>query len=254
MRLWLPILVLASIMVSAGTGRADQPAPASSPGSFRPLRLHFTRHAETVANRTGVYNSRNLNVLSDEGELQTERLTRKLLEGPRFDRVCVSPVPRAQKTILPYLRKTGQVAQVWPALAECCWQKDHRPSLSARLLEGRPVSIPPELSSHLTLDGAPSTRWYDDSSYSSGLLQVRRLVDQIRETLGGSGLEVLMVGHSGNGSHMLELLMGREPAGKIKVDNAEPTVLEENRGGTFRLLVLNGRRVGSGSPRSAADR
>src|SRR5262245_58487266 len=86
----------------------------------RPTRIGFVRHGETVANKTGVYNSKNLNVFSDGGEQQVERLTQRLKAMPKFDAICVSPIPRALNTLVPYLRDTGRKAEVWPSLAECC--------------------------------------------------------------------------------------------------------------------------------------
>ncbi|MBI4859742.1 MAG: histidine phosphatase family protein [Candidatus Riflebacteria bacterium] len=224
-----------------------------------PTRFHFARHGETVANRTGVYTTQTLNVLSAEGEAQVERLTARLAgwtasHAPRpsragsfgFDVICVSPVPRAMSSILPYLRSTGSTAEVWPALAECCHQKPEPESPGATLPEGKPVQIDPDRSAFFTLEGAPSRRWPAPKNFVQGIAQVRLLVRQLKQRFDGSGKSVLLVGHACNGSLMMEMLLGREPRRAIKIDNAMISVLEETWKGGYRLIQLNGKQVSGG--------
>lgn len=218
-----------------------------------PTRLHFVRHGETVANATGVYRSANLNVFSTRGEEQVRRLTRRLLAAPRFDVICVSPIPRAMKTIRPFLVESHSVAEIWPALAECCHQKDHTPVPDARLPLGGPIKISAADAPYFKLAGPDAARWYSPETYAEGLVQVRTLARQIRDRFGGTGKTVLLVGHGINGSLVLAALLGRELKTTIRLDNGEDTILEERPDGTWRLVQVNGRPVAKRAPAPVAE-
>ena len=75
------------------------------------------------------------------------------------------------------------------------------------------------LSDELRLPNAPD--------YNSGLAQVAAATSEFRERFAGG--TVLLVGHSGQGGHMLHNLTGKW----IKLDNAKPirvTLTHEGRG------------------------
>ena len=52
-----------------------------------------------------------------------------VLSGWSFDRIITSPLQRALQTIAPYLAATQQRAEIWPEIAEACWQ-DEREALA----------------------------------------------------------------------------------------------------------------------------
>ena len=107
--------------------------------------LVFVRHAETVANATGQYSSSTIDRFSSLGESEVKTLTTKLEKEPFFDRIFVSPSPRALRTIAPYLRATHQRATIWPLLYECC--TGHRPADAHPLVSnGDPASKYPKVS------------------------------------------------------------------------------------------------------------
>lgn len=59
--------------------------------------ITFIRHAESVANRDGIWNGRSDGQLSEEGELQTKALGARFADA-RFDVVVSSPLERARLT------------------------------------------------------------------------------------------------------------------------------------------------------------
>jgi broad specificity phosphatase PhoE len=175
--------------------------------------LTFVRHGETVANSTSVYNERTLNSFSDKGQKEVFDLTQRLVSGPSFDRILVSPAPRVLKTIAPYLRAKGLRATIWPLLYECC--TGHRPkgAHATQFTYGEPIKIPSDLANLFILE--PSHDRYPVApQYNQGLAQVDASVSEFRKLY--SKGRVLLVGHSGQGGHFIHELTGKW----IKLDNA----------------------------------
>ncbi len=190
--------------------------------------LTFARHAETMANASGHYNSRTLNSFSDLGKREVAALVTKL--PARFDRILVSPSPRALYTIAPYLRSTNQRALLWPLLYECCTGRRPHGAHPTPFKFGELIQIPADLKGLFILlkgeDRLPVAPTYDE-----GLAQVDQAVREFRARFAGGA--VLIVGHSGEGGHMIHELTGRW----IKLDNAEPirlTLSSGDRGPTRR--------------------
>jgi broad specificity phosphatase PhoE len=174
----------------------------------------FVRHGETVANATGRYNERTLNTFSDLGEKQVAALTDRLVKGPRFDRIYVSPSPRAMRTIAPYLAKVHQKAEIWPLLYECCTGRRPKGAHATKFSWGPKVTIPADLSGLFTLIPGES-RLPVAPDYNSGLAQVTAtMAEWSRFPAGG---RVLLVGHSGHGGQFIYGLTGK----RKKVENAK---------------------------------
>jgi broad specificity phosphatase PhoE len=174
--------------------------------------LTYVRHAETVANATGRYNTRTLNTFTAKGDRQVATLTEALLKERPWDVILVSPSPRALKTIAPYLAKSGRRATVWPLLYECCTERPRQPE-AARFGWGAPVEIPKEIAAHFVVpEGAklPAPR-----NYGEGLAQVSATV---REFAAFRGKRILLVGHSAHGGQFLRRLNGKA----YHIQNAEP--------------------------------
>ena len=108
------------------------------------MNVTILRHGQTVGNATGDYSTQANDVLSAVGVEQAERLAAGLA-GYQFDAIYCSPLERALKTIAPYLRENGRSAEVWPELAEVCWQADHTAPIPTRDQPPRPVTVEPEL-------------------------------------------------------------------------------------------------------------
>lgn len=178
------------------------------------VQLTFVRHAETVANATGVYNSKTLNVFSEKGQRQVAELTERL-RGKKFDRVLVSPSPRALRTIEPYLRESGQKAFVDPLLYECCTGRRPagvRPADSFGY--GAKVELPEGLGILFTVE-PQADRLPAPKDFAEGLAQVEAWTRSFwsREPAG----RILVVGHSGQGGEAIFRLTGR----RIHVENAK---------------------------------
>lgn len=218
----------------------------------RPTRLHVVRHAETVANQTGKYTKETLNVLSERGEEQRRQLTDRLLAQPKFDLIIVSPVPRAMMSIRPYLVASKAVAEIWPAIAECCHQKDKTIDPAALLPKGSDIKIKPEDAACFRTAEPDESRWYAPADYAQGIKQVEHLAAQIHARFSGSGKNVLLIGHGINGSLLIAKLLGRKLDLKVNLENAQETLLEETPGGAWRLVTHNGRPVKDKAPAPAA--
>lgn len=168
--------------------------------------LVFVRHGETFANATGRYNSKTLNEFSDKGKSEVEALTGRLLRQPKFDRILVSPSPRALRTIAPYLKATHQKATVWPLLYECC--TGHRPKNAAatHFSFGATIRIASDIAMLFTVEPGHD-RYPNSPDYNSGLAQVEASLAEYKLRFAGG--RVLMVGHSGHGGQFLHALTGR---------------------------------------------
>lgn len=185
------------------------------------VTVTFVRHAETVANATGVYNSKTLNVFSELGKSQVRALTERLAPQ-RFDRIYVSPSPRALRTIEPYLRRTGQTAVVDPLLYECCTGK--RPSgAKATWFRFGGVAALPEGTADVFRFEAGRDKLPVAPDFGSGLAQVEACVAAFwARNPGGS---VLVVGHSGHGGEFVFRLTGK----RLRVENAKEIVFGARR-------------------------
>jgi broad specificity phosphatase PhoE len=181
--------------------------------------LTFVRHGETVANATGRYNSQTLNVLSEKGRQGVAELTQRLLKGPRFDRILVSPSPRALKTIAPYLRASGQRATVWPLLYECCTGRRPKGAHATRFSYGAKVELPRDLAPLFRIEPGMD-RYPIASDYNAGLAQAAASLAEFKNRFRGG--RVLLVGHSGHGGQFIHGLTGK----RVRVENAKEIHLE----------------------------
>ncbi|MFZ4508604.1 MAG: histidine phosphatase family protein [Fimbriimonas sp.] len=175
----------------------------------KPTDLVYVRHGETVANATGKYNSKTLNTFSETGEKGVAALTRRLLKEPRFDRILVSPSPRALRTIAPYLRATGQKATVWPLAYECCTGRRPRGVKPTKFTYAGRIELPAEIASLFTFDTGRD-RLPNSPDYGAGLAQAAASVAEFRARYAGG--RVLVVGHSGHGGQFLFALTGKRYA------------------------------------------
>ncbi len=181
---------------------------------YTPTEITFVRHAETMANATGRYTAKNLNAFSEKGKAQVASITQILLKEPRFDRILVSPSPRALRTIAPYLKSSGQRAIVWPLLYECC--TGHRPkgAHATSFKFGPKVDIPSDLRGLFIVEPGHD-RFPDSPNYNAGLAQVAACVKELGERY--SSGRVLILGHSAHGGQFIHSLTGKW----IEVKNAK---------------------------------
>jgi broad specificity phosphatase PhoE len=201
--------------------------------------IYFVRHAETVANRTNHHSENNARCFTPEGEAAALELGDKLAPY-HFDHIIVSPLFRARATILPYLQNNGLKAEIWPELAECCWQKDKGAPVPQTIRQGKEIILEPEHAPFFSFRDKNSTRYIDDRSYAEGLAQIKRSYELLQERFGGSGASILIIGHSLAGIRLLDEFIGEQQyTGSTWLDNATINHVRVLPDGTVKVLILN---------------
>lgn len=208
---------------------STEPSHAVTDGSD----IYFVRHAETMGNLTHHHTHKNDRTLSPEGRRQVAALTRRL-DRLQFDHIIVSPKLRAMKTILPYLKKHRLVAEIWPELAECCWQKRHEHFYS-NPQRGGAIRLAPELRRYFTFADADAHYLFNTHGYGEGMAQTLMAVRKIRQRFSGTGQRILIVGHYHSGSRIIEILQGLEPTGRYHIANTQILHLRESSDGAYAL-------------------
>jgi broad specificity phosphatase PhoE len=181
--------------------------------------LTFVRHGETQANASGKYNGQTLNAFSAKGQAEVNALTKRLLKERPFDRIYVSPSPRAMKTILPYLKATHKKAIIWPLLYECCTGKRPVGAHATHFAWGAKIQLG-SMAPYFRIMGS-ETRLPVSPGYNEGLAQVEESVREFKSL--GMG-RILLVGHSGHGGQFLHELTGKWR----KVENAKEIQVQLN--------------------------
>lgn len=206
------------------------------------LDIYFVRHAETLANATGVNNSGNSNLFSDQGEAQVSALSGKL-KPLHFDAILVSSAQRAINTILPYLKATGQKGEIWPEIAECCWQQDRDGVEKGKLVTSWKVPLSDEQVPFFTFRDAESNRNYGNISYADGVAQVRHAEELLKQQYFGTGKTILIVSHYHAGQVLLADLLGKQREDLPNLENAKMAHLRQGEDGRFTLLSINDKDV-----------
>lgn len=209
--------------------------PASASDQF--TTIYFVRHAETMGNVTHHHSRENDRTFSPKGQEQVARLTEKL-DQIHFDAIITSPKFRAMNTIFPYLQKHHQQAEIWPELAECCWQKS-RDSQNTTLTRGRPIHISATMQPYFIFPDADDHYHYRAKTYADGISMVQRAAARIRSRFAGSGKRILVITHYHSGGRIMDILTGREPTGSYKLANAAINILREDETGAFRISSGN---------------
>jgi broad specificity phosphatase PhoE len=231
------LLVLVILLVGVGCASTPHKGPAERPPGDVALHLYFVRHAETVANATKQYNDKTERTFTEVGEQQRRRLVNKLADY-QFDAILVSPLWRAQHTILPYLQANELTAELWPELAECCWQDDHDAKPSKTMREGPPI-INQDLARFRLRDAQTTHLWNIRHNYGNGMQQVREAARLIQARFSRSGGTILVVGHSLSGSRLIRILSGSDPEQELNLLNTGLGFLRERHDGTFEIVSLN---------------
>jgi len=202
-----------------------------------PTDIYFVRHGETMGNLTHHHNHKNDRTLSPEGNRQVAALTHKL-DQLHFDHIIVSPKYRVLKTILPYLKKHHLVAEIWPELEECCWQKNHD-SPSEVPARGSPIRLDADMKHYFTFTDTDSRFRFNTRGYGQGMMQTFMATEKIKRRFSTFGQRILIVGHYHSGSRIIEILQGIEPVGRYKISNTQILHLRERSDGTFSLVKSN---------------
>ncbi len=204
------------------------------------MNLTILRHAQTIGNATGDYSTQANDMLSEYGYEQAERLVAGLA-GYQFDVIYCSPLERAMKTIAPYLRENGRSAELWPELAEACWQADHDAPVPARTEPARAITIEPELANCFTLLDEHTSLPHDDEVYQEGFSRIDHAHHRLLERHASTSERVLVVTHWYLSSRLIEttLNLARTDHDRFNHDNTAISQLAQLPNGAFRLQYMN---------------
>lgn len=168
------------------------------------------------------------------------------LKDQRFDLIAVSPLWRTRNTILPYLRASGQQAEIWPELAEIPGY-ELTPELvaapvAADLFVGRrsTVKLTEEESGifKMGVDGWKGRELMVTNAAEAAALY-QRVEKRLQDRFGTRPARVLLVGH-GNASHTLLRYLTDQPT--LRKPQLKNTFLWDGTlkdDGTFDLLHYN---------------
>lgn len=156
------------------------------------MQLLLLRHAESEGNATGEYSGDSHDSLSKEGIRQATQLASRLA-GLGIDTVISSPLQRALYTIAPYLQNSRIEAEIWPELAEACWQKTRNPSSLSWPSE--PAEIPEDIEDYFSFRDGKAVRPSGSETFGQGLYRVNAAVTLTTSAFGKEDATVLAVTH-----------------------------------------------------------
>ncbi len=202
------------------------------------MELFFVRHGQSMGNMTGDYSTDQHDRLSPNGWSQAQRLAERLAEG-RYDRVYCSPLRRTMETISPYLHRLGRQAELWPHLAEACWQADRDAPPPARKGELAPIVPAGELEELFRLVPPHTCLPPEDETYQEGLARIAAARAELLARHAGRDETILVVGHGHAGGRLMEIMLGLDPTGRFDHANTGLSSLREQPDGTFTLRFAN---------------
>jgi broad specificity phosphatase PhoE len=220
------------------------------------VAVYYVRHAEGGHNARRRYTEQgipqsqwpawvgNPNVFTPDGALQAQALATNL-QPFRFDLIAVSPMWRTRNTILPYLKATGQVAEIWPELVETpnfpAGPAFPGGTAAAALYEsGVQVELPGDEKPFFRFreDGSPR-REFKATNHVDAAALAAKVEDLLRARFRTNDATVLLVGH-GNASSTLLRRLTRDPSfASNHLGNACLWLAKEKPGGGFTLLRYN---------------
>lgn len=199
------------------------------------LDIYFVRHAETLANVSGAHTTKTNTTFTQRGEEQIKTLTSQLMEH-QFDAILVSSLPRALNTVLPYLQTSSQTGEVWPELAECCWQSPPSSPAKGELLAAAPITLSQEQLRYFTFRDSASQFDYRNGSYNDGVAQVSHAVQLLKQRYFGTNQTILIVAHYHSGQVLISELLGVPRQQLPSLKNGELLHLHQDDAGCLHLL------------------
>lgn len=197
------------------------------------MRLHFLRHAESVANAGLKSQFGEGDQLSPHGLDQAEAIVETLLQSG-YDKIYVSPSLRTLQTITPYLRRSNQRATILPICSEIPSALEMIKNL---LGKKRPKTLKiPEIYQDLFV---PHPRFTTPPMRGESLLDVTERLKCFESYLlgsyGNTHTSLLLVSHGRFGRELIQRLIGRpvshpENAGLWKMKGStRPFTLESEK-------------------------
>jgi len=241
-----PLLLWAIILLCFAYG-----APARAG-----LKIFYLRHAEYGGNVVDQWKDKPKDqwppyvgrgdMFTPKGKAQIEALTQRLKKY-HFDFIAVSPAWRTRNTIAPYLKESGQKAEIWPELLEfntIVHQNDpDLPPPSADLFSGAPLTLTNEDQGLFTLRKDNPNGFKIGKDPLQAAADRRAVVDKdiqmIRKRFDDANKSILLVGHGNSGRIFAEELTHEKKAFEVELHNTAMWMAEEQPDGSFKLLVLN---------------
>jgi len=198
------------------------------------MKLLIVRHAESEGNASGNYSVRSHDSLSRKGKAQAASIVR-LLRTYDFDEILVSPLQRALETIAPYLEATGRRAEIWPEIAEACWQE--QVEAPGESWETQPVSVPDEIARFFSFRDGKAVKPAAPGSFAEGLRRAYITMGRIQEMTAEPDRSILMVTHGHFIRELLNLILDTRKRVRFGQDNCGMTSLTFN--GTWQMNFCN---------------
>ena len=194
-----------------------------------PMKLLLIRHGESKGNAIGDYIPPAHDTLSATGLTQAVKLVDRLV-GWEFAAAYCSPLQRAIETIIPYAQSSGCSVEIWPELAEACWQ-DERDEAAGAKPRYQPSAILERLNlPRFHFRGNAAIRPVDDEIYGEGMARVYTAAGLLRERHMGREDTILVVSHGHFITRLIELLLGMSPTGRFHHANTGMSLLSEEKG------------------------
>lgn len=206
------------------------------------LDVFFIRHAETIGNATGDYSNNRGEIITEKGHREIIELIKKL-DKYSYNHVLVSPAHRTRMTIIPYLKKYHRQAEIWPEIAECCWQIEEQIPKDCSKANGKKITIAPQNKSLFRFRDKNSDRFYKTNSYGQGLCQIEDAFNLLKKKFWLSGKKIVLINHGNLGRMLIIRLLGHYPAPGFYPENARITHLRQTKDGKFHLIRLNDKEV-----------
>ncbi|MEE9405392.1 MAG: histidine phosphatase family protein [Algisphaera sp.] len=202
------------------------------------MQLYFVRHAQSEGNANGYQSTIDHDQLSPLGQQQAQALAVRLKELT-FDHIYVSPYRRTLQTIAPYLRQENRQAEIWPNLAEGCWQSDVDAPIPDRPGTPDPVNIPADLAELYRIPSEQNWLPWGEETYQEGCLRSVAARDELLERHSQSDATILTVGHFNSGNHMLESFLSMKHNKTFDHDNTGLSSLVQKECGAFSINFAN---------------
>ena len=198
------------------------------------MKLLIMRHAESRGNASGDYSVRSHDSLSPRGREQASSVV-CCLRAHDFDEILVSPLQRALETIAPYLEATDRRAEIWPEIAEACWQeREEEPSESWNT---RPASVPDHLARFFSFRNGEAIRPADPESFGEGLRRAHQTLVRVQGIAATPDHSVLMITHGHFIRELLNLILDTRRLVGFPHDNCGMTSLTFD--GAWRMDFCN---------------
>lgn len=181
------------------------------------MTLYFLRHAQSMGNLTGDYSTNLHDSLSETGFIQANALSDRL-ENKFFDKIYCSPLKRAFQTIKPYIKTNDLNVEIWPELAESCWQENRNIIKGDTPKYDEKSFLSEDYLNYFNHRDNKGLVPIENETYSQGISRLLKAIKLI-ESEANSNDAILIVSHAFTISRLIELLINLPPNGIFDFDN-----------------------------------